>query len=92
MEINRDELELQNEESTKRQTGVRELYLKFRQLYELAPTGYLTLDRDDRIIETNKRAAQIIIMISSHYRCNIFHIQLYSDTETETSFFTGILS
>ena len=60
MEINRDELELQNEESTKRQPGVRELYLKFRQLYELAPIGYLTLDRDDCIIEINKRAAQML--------------------------------
>ena len=60
MEINQDELELQNEESTRRQPGVRKLYRKFRQLYELAPIGFLTLDSEDRIIETNKRAAQML--------------------------------
>lgn len=62
LEINRIELELQNKELRKSQLEVEKLHLKYSQLYEAAPIGYLTLDDQNCIIDVNKRAAEMLFI------------------------------
>ncbi|WP_459947934.1 PAS domain-containing protein, partial [Desulfocastanea catecholica] len=62
LDTNRVELELQNEDLRKAQTEIEISRLNYNELYEFAPVGYLTLDGDCRIVETNRRAAQMLHM------------------------------
>jgi PAS domain S-box-containing protein len=60
LDTNRVELELQNEDLRIAQTEIEISRLNYNELYEFAPVGYLTLDGDCRIVETNRRAAQML--------------------------------
>jgi PAS domain S-box-containing protein len=62
LETNRVELELQNEELRDAQIKLENARLKYNELYSFAPIGYVTLDRDGRIIETNLKAAHLLDM------------------------------
>jgi PAS domain S-box-containing protein len=62
LETNRVELELQNEELRDAQVKLENARLKYNELYSFAPIGYVTLDRDGRIIETNLKAAHLLDM------------------------------
>ncbi len=62
LDTNRVELELQNEDLRSAQTAIEISRLNYNELYELAPVGYLTLDGDWRIVETNRRVAQMLNM------------------------------
>ena len=48
------ELELQNEELTRRQEKAFQLQEKYRDLFEAAPNAYLTLDQELHILEVNQ--------------------------------------
>ena len=61
LDTNRVELELQNEELRKTQIELEQTQRKYNELYKFAPVGYLTLSRDGRIVETNHRAAHLLI-------------------------------
>ena len=62
LDTNRIELELQNEDLRIAQTEIEISRLNYNELYEFAPVGYLTLDGDCRIVDTNRRAAQMLNM------------------------------
>lgn len=55
-----DEVEMQKEELRRTQAQMELLRDKYRELYEHAPTGYLTLDRKGFILDTNLAAAALL--------------------------------
>lgn len=66
------ELELQNEELRKAQTELGVSHQRFRELYDLAPVGYFSLDKNGRILDVNMAAAQMI----GTYRTKLINRQL----------------
>ncbi len=53
------QLEMQNEELLRTRQEIEFSRRKYLDLYEYAPVGYLTLDREGTILEANLRAAQM---------------------------------
>ncbi len=60
LEVHQVELELQNEALRELQDDMRISEEKYRDLYDFAPIGYITLDADGRIRETNLMAASLL--------------------------------
>lgn len=54
------ELELQNEELRQAQVELAQSRDRYSELYEFAPVGYLTLNKDGRILEANLMAATML--------------------------------
>ncbi len=59
LQVHQIELEMQNEELQRVNTENEELKNKYFELYELAPAGYLTLDRNGKILEINLTASEL---------------------------------
>ena len=57
LQVHQIELEMQNEELKRANALVEETRNRYVDLYELAPTGYLTLDESGIVIESNLTAA-----------------------------------
>ncbi len=60
LHIRQIELEAQNEEIQKAQTKLEEQYIKYADLYDLAPMGYFTFDKNGHIMEVNLAGAQLL--------------------------------
>ena len=60
LQVHQIELEMQNEQVNKAQGEVEELLDKYFDLYELAPIGYFTLDRQGLILEANLAGANLL--------------------------------
>lgn len=60
LEVHRIELELQNRELEEAQLEAEASRERYRQLYESAPIGYLTLDADGAIVTANLAAAELL--------------------------------
>lgn len=60
LEVHRVELEMQNEELRRNQAELEGARKKYFDLYDLAPVGYMTLDRGGCMREVNLTAAQIL--------------------------------
>jgi PAS domain S-box-containing protein len=60
LRVHQIELELQNEELQQARTEVEEALARYADLYELAPVGYLTLDRLGDIRQANLMAARLL--------------------------------
>jgi CRP/FNR family transcriptional regulator len=54
------ELEVQNEELRRAQMAAEVARAHYRELYDLAPAGYLVVDDDGRIVEVNRCAAALL--------------------------------
>jgi PAS domain S-box-containing protein len=60
LDTNRIELELQNEDLRHAQEQLEKSHLKFNELYQGAPVGYLTLTGKGQIVEANRKAAEML--------------------------------
>lgn len=60
LEVHRVELEIQNQQLTEAQLAAEESKDRYRQLYESAPIGYLTLDPDGVIVAANLCASELL--------------------------------
>lgn len=60
LEVHRVELELQNQQLVEAQLAAEESKERYRQLYESAPIGYLTLDPDGAIVAANLCASELL--------------------------------
>lgn len=60
LEVHQVELELQNEELRRSQAALEESRKKYFDLYDLAPVGYVSLDRTGRIKEVNLTGANLL--------------------------------
>jgi PAS domain S-box-containing protein len=60
LRVHQIELELQNEEMRRAQVALDQAKLRYFELYDLAPVGYLTLDKDGVITEANLTMADML--------------------------------
>ena len=60
LEVHKIELEIQNEELRRARLETNDSKERYRRLYEWAPTGYLTLDEEGRIVSANLAAAALL--------------------------------
>ena len=60
LHLHQIELEMQNEELYKTQEELHYLKTRYFELYNMAPMGYLTLDADGRILESNNASVEIL--------------------------------
>ena len=60
LRVHQIELEMQNDELKSDQAMIEESRDKYAQLYDFAPTGYLTLSRDVVILEANVATAMLL--------------------------------
>ena len=62
LDVHRVELELQNEELLRSNTEAEEARRKYRDLFEFAPVGYVTLDQHYHILDANHSVARLLGM------------------------------
>lgn len=60
LEVHQIELEMQNEELVTAHRETEDLLKRYTDLYDFAPTGYLTVARDDAVREVNLTATRLL--------------------------------
>jgi len=60
LNVHQIELEMQNEELRRVQLELQEARDKYRNLYDFAPTGYFTLDRNSLIVDVNLAGSELL--------------------------------
>lgn len=72
LEIHQIELEVQNQELRKTHLELRESRREFLELFEFAPTGYVTIDRRGYILKANLAAATLLGIPRIHLQATAF--------------------
>lgn len=60
LEIQQQELKLKNDELNKSQIEIEKSQRKYIELYDLAPSGYLTINMESKIFEINLKGARLL--------------------------------
>lgn len=60
LRVHQAEIELQNEELQRTQEALRLARDRYRELYDSAPVGYLTVHGDGRITDANRTSATLL--------------------------------
>jgi PAS domain S-box-containing protein len=60
LRVHQIELEMQNEELLRTQLELEAAHARYFDLYDLAPVGYLTLDDQEEVLESNLEAARLL--------------------------------
>ena len=60
LQVHQIELEIRNEELQQARDEVEAGYVKYADLYDFAPVGYFTLDRDSSILQANLAGASLL--------------------------------
>lgn len=80
LSVHQIELELQNEELKEARQSEKETKEKYIQLYDFAPTGYLTLNKEGKIMELNLAASKMLGRERSRLKNASFSYFLISDS------------
>ena len=80
LQVHQVELEMQNEEMRGTQAELEDSMGRYRELYDFAPVGYVTLDKLGLIHEANLRAATLLNV--SREALIGKHIQSFTDQES----------
>jgi PAS domain S-box-containing protein len=80
LEVSQVELQLQNEELQRITAELAASEEKYRDLYEFAPIGYLTVDPSGQILEANLAAAALLGTERAHLLSNLFQAHLAEDS------------
>ena len=67
LQVHQIELEMQNEELKLAHLKAYEAIEKYVELYDYAPSGYLTLSKEGDILELNYSAATMLVLILTWY-------------------------
>jgi PAS domain S-box-containing protein len=80
LEVHQIELELQNDDLKLARSAALETAEKFVELYDFAPSGYLTLSKDGKIMELNLNAAEMLGKERAHLinRTLVFFVSIDS--------------
>ncbi|HWQ18151.1 MAG TPA: ATP-binding protein, partial [Methanotrichaceae archaeon] len=79
LEVHQEELKMQNDELLQVQAKLAASEKKYRDLYDFAPIGYLTLDDSGKVLETNLVAASLLGTERKYLVDNRFQAYLAQD-------------
>jgi PAS domain S-box-containing protein len=79
-EVHQIELEIQNEELIQAKDQQQQIAKKYKDLYDFAPTGYLTLARNTDILDVNLSTAKFLGKDRSEIQNRPFHDYITSET------------
>jgi two-component system, NarL family, sensor histidine kinase UhpB len=80
LQVHQVELEMQNEEMRHTQLELEQSRSRYKELYDYAPVGYLTLDKAGLIVEANLTAATLLTV--SRAALLFKHLQSFMDRES----------
>jgi PAS domain S-box-containing protein len=80
LEVSQVELQLQNEELQRITAELAASEEKYRDLYEFAPIGYLTMEPSGKILEANLAAAALLGTERAYFLNNLFHAYLAEES------------
>lgn len=91
LQVHQIELEMQNEELIRSRAKIEEMAARYTDLYDFAPVGYMTLDRNSVITQTNLVGASLLGLIGVQligHRFNAFVAD--ADLVTSKAFFLRV--